>query len=420
VRRPRLHAATAHRRCRTLAGAAVAPCCTGGPGTPGVLARAASAAAPPRCATPQSDDAPTTARSPSRSVRCTRMSSAVSQRRVRAAGCPYGLSAPTETSATRAPVAARNAGSASELPWWGTFSTSARRSTPRATIRASASALRSPVSRMRTPRWVTRTSRQRSFGWDCGVAICGGGASTSTVALPMTRRFPGTSVARCTPAARASASTRAIRWSAGGRVPVAITPTRRPCSAPASPVTWSASRCDSINSGMSVMPSLRRQRSSSPGSGPTSTSTACPGAVGTTSASPWPTSHATRSVAAGGQPRSVCRSGHPTTISPTSAASASGRARGNRQSRPTPARSSTVSSAAPHAPAGQAAALSGSSAAPCATVASQRTGQPASHAAASAAAGNSGPSTAASSPRTVAGATAGAARRFAGSDTSDT
>jgi hypothetical protein len=76
-----------------------------------------------------------------------------------------------------------------------------------------------------------------------------------------------------------------------------------------------------------------------------------------------------------------------------------------------------VSSTAPREPAGQPVAPSGTAAACSATSTSQRTAQPAPHTSASAAGGQTGPTTAAVRPRTVAGATAGAASRFAGRET---
>jgi hypothetical protein len=279
VRRPPLHAATGCRRPRATTPPLRRPSTAAGrsPGGPvkgAPPAAAAALVADPRAAIPQSSADPVTARSPSLSVRWTCIPSRARSANVRAEGWPYGLSAPTDTSATRAPVAARNRGSASALPWCGTLSTSARTSTPRSRMRRSASALRSPVSRMRTPRWVIRTSRHRSLGEAAAVAISGGGASTSIVAVPTARRYPGTRVIRAARTLRASASMRPTLVSDGDRMPVATWPTLRPVSAPARPVTWSASRCDSSTSGTSWMPSRRRHRSSDTTSGPASTSTA--------------------------------------------------------------------------------------------------------------------------------------------------
>lgn len=70
-----------------------------------------------------------------------------------------------------------------------------------------------------------------------GVAALGGGASTSRAAVPIRLRSPGTRVIRDAPARRASASIGPIRASVGESVPVAMTPTDRPRTAPASPVT---------------------------------------------------------------------------------------------------------------------------------------------------------------------------------------
>jgi hypothetical protein len=53
--------------------------------------------------------------------------------------------------ASRAPVAATNAGCCRPEPWCGTLSTSARRSAPAATTARCDSGSRSPVSSTRTP-----------------------------------------------------------------------------------------------------------------------------------------------------------------------------------------------------------------------------------------------------------------------------
>ena len=70
-------------------------------------------------------------------------------------------------------------------------------------------------------------------------------------------------------------------------------PPTRCTSAPGSPSTWSAWKCVRTMRSSARTSSRRRQRSTAFGSGPASTSTAWCGAVATTSASPWPTSHAT-------------------------------------------------------------------------------------------------------------------------------
>jgi hypothetical protein len=317
----------------------------------------------------------------------------------------------------RAPLAARKPGSTSALPWCGTFSTSARRSVPPETSRASASAPRSPVKSTRMPRTVIRTTIERSFGSAAAIARSGAGARTSTAAAPTDLRSPGTRTSRSPPVRRTSASRAPTRSSAGDKVPVATTPTSRPVSAPARPPPWSASRWDIRTNGRESIPSRSRHRSTAPTSGPASTRTPAPGPVGSTRASPCPTSHATTTVCAGGQPRTVCRSGQPSTTSPTRAASASGRSRGHRQSTHAAATTRPVRSTAPPVPAGQPVAPSGTAAARSATRTSQRVGHPAVQTRASPSAGTSGATTAAARPSTVAGATAGAASRFAGNDT---
>ncbi len=313
-------------------------------------------------------------------------------------------------------MAARKAGSASPLPWCGTLSTSARRSTPLRRRRASAVAPRSPVSRMDRPRAEARTTSDRSFAVAEAMARAGSGASTSRCTGPTVRRSPGTSTVRCAPERATSRSRSGSRSSAGDSVPVATMLTWRPASAPARPPTWSASRCEAITSGRAEIPRRWRHRSAAGPSGPASTSTPAPGAVGSTMASPCPTSHTTASVFGGGQLRSDCRRGQPRVTSPTSAASASGRSRRNRSRRTTSTSSTAASPSAPPRPAGQAVAASGREAAPPATRASQAAGHPASQTATSAAGDQTGAATAAASPSRVTGGTAGAARRFAGTE----
>ena len=345
------------------------------------------------------------------------MPASVSHRTSRGAGWPYVLSAPREISAIRARVDARKPGSASPLPWCGTFSTSAVRSTPSRTRRASAAAPRSPVSRMRSPLTVTRTTRDRSFGSSPTAARSGLGASTASSTPPTRRRSPAVSSDRVPEVPRSTASSEADLSSSGASGPVATIPTFRPVSAPARPPTWSASRWLRSTSGSSSMPRRSRQRSTGPTSGPASTSTPAPGAVGRTRASPCPTSQATRTVSSTGQPRVAWRSGQPTRTAATSATSTRARTRAERHRTATAVSRSTPSATAPTAPPGQPTAASGSPAARSATRTSQRTGHPATHTTRSAAGGHTGASTAAPRPSTVATGTAGAASRLAGMDT---
>src|SRR6185369_16447374 len=133
------------------------------------------------------------------------------------------------------------------------------------------------------------------------------------------------------------------------------------------PSTWSACRWVSTSSGTDRTPSRRKHPSTAVGSGPVSTTIATPAPASTTSASPWPTEQATNSQPGGGQPDET--------------------------------------------------AASGACAARVPTETSQRTGTPASHASHPAATSDTGETTAASTPSTVAGATAGSASRFAGIET---
>jgi hypothetical protein len=191
----------------------------------------------------------------------------------------------------------------------------------------------------------------------------------------------------------------------------------RPASAPGRPATWSASRWDTRTRGSEWIPSRSRQRSTAPASGPASTRTPDPAPVGTTNASPCPTSQATTRVSAGGQPRTACRNGHPTTASPTRTASAKGRRPGKRQSTPAAVSSTTVSRTAPLVPAGHPVAASGTAAARSATSTSHRVGHPAPQTRTSPISGTIGATTVAANPRTVAGGTAQAASMLAGSET---
>ena len=225
---------------------------------------------------------------------------------------------------------------------------------PGGTMRASASAPRSPVNRMRTPRTVTRATIDRSLG--AAVRWPGPGREPGPRRRP--RRRSAGRPARAPPAG----SGRGDEPVEGGDPVVRRRQRRRsprcrlrPSSAPARPPAWSASRWESSTSGRASMPNRSRHRSTPPTSGPASTSTPAPGPVGSTSASPCPTSQATATVCAGGQPRTVWRSGQPSTTRPTTAARASGRSRGNRQSAQPPASSRPVSSTAPRSgrPAGR-------------------------------------------------------------------
>ena len=164
-------------------------------------------------------------------------------------------------------------------------------------------------------------------------------------------------------------------------------------------------------------PRRARQASTGPSSGPASTSTACPGEpVASTSASPCPTSHATTDHPAGGQPGVTTRVGTRTSSRPTSTATSNARSRRDRTSTASTTVTATSSSAPAH-PDGHGTTPPWTAAARSATSTSQPTSGPASHAHTSAAAGLTTDSTAARTPRTVAGGTTGAARRLASNET---
>ena len=311
-------------------------------------------------------------------------------------------------------------GSASLLPWCGTFRTSARRSIPSRTSRASASAPRSPVNRTRTPWTVTRATIDRSFGDAAAVARAGSGASTSTA----TAADPAP-VARHQHRARASGALdepveradpvvggrqRRRRHDRRRRGRPAPRPGRRRGRRPGARAGRAAGcRCRAG----------RRQRSTALTSGPVSTSTPAPGPAGRTSASPCPTSQATTTVPVG-RPAPDRLADRPAQHddpddappAPAGAAAAPATARG----RPPAARRRAAT--APVAPAGQPPVASGHAPRPSRPPA--RASAPASRRARPARpppAGTTAATRVASRPSTVAGATAGAASRLAGSET---
>ncbi len=338
------------------------------------------------------------------------------------AGCPYGLPAPTETSASRAPVARRNRGSWLADPWCGTLSRSARRSPGRsARIAAWASGSTSPVSSITTPCVCSRTTTLALFGWDPAWMIrCGHRTFQPTPATERSSPAPAT-----TTRTRASdAQPRTRRASSGGSSSglTSICATDRPRRTPGRPSTWSAWKCVSRTSGTRRTPRSRRHRSIDAGSGPASTTTAVPSPTDTASPSPWPTSHATRSHPGGGHPR-FTTAGMPVDAATAATASSAIAGAGLRATSGTAslaATSTATITATPVAPLGQPTDAKGAPAATCATTTSHHVGIAAMWASTVAAHGHTGPATATRAARTVATGTAGSARTFAGTDTSPT
>ena len=294
---------------------------------------------------------------------------------------------------------------------------SARRGSPVPSRSACSASSASPASSTVPAGVVARTTSEPSFtavpsSGSTAAAGCGG-PSTSRVRPGQDKRRPAASATSGTPATAAS---RAMPRSAhpGSRTgPTAIAPTARPRSAPARPPMWSACRWLSRTRAIPRTPRRARQASTGPSAGPVSISTTQPGrAVAKTTASPCPTSHATITHPAGGQPGGASRVGTTTTVAPASTASSTARRRRDRAATAMPPNAPTISSA-PTGPAGQGNAVPGTAAARSATAISHAAGQPASQAHAPAAAGATGATSAASTPSTVAGATAGAASRFA-------
>ena len=170
------------------------------------------------------------------------------------------------------------------------------------------------------------------------------------------------------------------------------------------------------SSAISVMPRSLRQRSMSTGSGPASISTPMCGAAGSTSASPWPTSHATKSQPGGGQPDSTDRTGICTSTT-SSTATAISRPMPPRATRATSASVAASSVSAPTRPPNQGRRAPGTLPSRSATPTSHRHGQPATQARPRAPPDQTGATTAAPNPKTVATGTAGSASTFAGTAT---
>ena len=233
---------------------------------------------------------------------------------------------------------------------------------PSRTSRASASAPRSPVNSTRTPRTVTRTTIERSLG-AAAPSPAPGPAPAPRPARPDGAPVPRHEHGPLAPARRPAGRARPTRSSAGDSVAVATTPTSRPASAPARPPAWSASRCDSSTSGSVVDAEPVRQRS-------TARRRARCRRARRSRAGRQHERVALADVA--GDDDGVRQRPAPDRLAdrpaqddqPTTAASASGRSRGTRQSAQPPATSSSGRAVPrPSAPAGQPVAASGTAAA---------------------------------------------------------
>ena len=314
--------------------------------------------------------------------------------------------------------AARNPGSASALPWCGTLSTSAHRSIPLVLSRASASAPRSPVGGpgrpddggphdqrqvvgLRGGRGPLRLGREDLQHHERRPPSCppAPGPVRSAPAPPVGRRRRG-------------------RGRRPGRGPVATVPTARPSSAPVSPPTWSASRCDRSTSGSTLDPQPSRQRSTATMSGPASTSTASPAVpVGSDQGVALPhvagDDHGVRQrPAPDGLAHRPADQGPARSAPPRRAGGVAGSATApNRAAQEDRQRAAPTGRRASRAPR-RAAPLHARRPGRASGSASRRTGPGRRRTG-----GTTAPTTVASSPSTVAGATAGAASRLAGSDT---
>ena len=392
--------------------------------SPPVRGSAAAAArcraSPSRAATPHDAADPTTARSPPRSVRCTRIPARASQVSSRRVGMPVGV---VGADRDRAPPGRRwPRGTPDRRPRCRGAEPSARPRPgrlPEARIRASARALRSPVNRIRTPRCVIRTTIDRSFASAAAVARSGAGASTSIVGRPDRPPVPGHQdralARRCVgrgcrtrPPARRRA--RACRWRRSR-------PPDRPAHRPDRPrdrrpgATSGRAAATSIPSRSRHRSTARRPARRRPGRRPRVRSAR-------RTRRPAPRRRRPRGRPAGGQPRTACRRGQPIATRPDQRGQRE-RAQPRETARaPTPPRAAGRSAGrrrrcrpaipwprpAPPRRARRRAPASGS-----ASRRTRRGGPPT--------AGSAAPTTVAASPSTVAGATAGAASRLAGRET---
>jgi hypothetical protein len=259
------------------------------------------------------------------------------------------------------------------------------------------------------------------FGAEPSVRMMRRGHSTRHCRAPARRSSSGTATVTGT---RRSAATRDTNpacsgGSASGATPISATV--RPRSTPGRPATWSAWKCVSRRYGTRRTPSRLRHRSAARGSGPASTTTPVRSPTASTSMSPCPTSHATMAQPRGGQPSIVHdggSAGRASSATSTAAAAAESPRRRPITGQPSAAVSrSAASTSAPDAPAGQSTAAPGSRAACSATTTIHHAASPASRPNNTASGGATAAVTVARTPKIVAGATAGATSRLAGTAT---
>src|SRR5690606_16680648 len=151
------------------------------------------------------------------------------------------------------------------------------------------------------------------------------------------------------------------------------------------------------------------------GSRPASTTTAVCSPARKTTASPCPTSQATTSHSGGGQPGDGRARSRPTVRAAPAASDTTGR-RSTSGIAATATRASVTDVTTPAAPGTQGIVAPGRSANQCASVAIHQAGMPATQADHAATVGASGLIAAATTPKIVAGATAGAASTLAGNE----
>ena len=124
-----------------------------------------------------------------------------------------------------------------------------------------------------------------------------GGHGTDSRQRPTASSSPACTVRSRAPA-RSKAAAASGASNPGGTTASA---TVRPRSTPLVPPAWSRSWWVSTSSATRRTRSRSKQRSTAPGRGPVSTTTASPRSTANTSASPWPTSQATTAHPGGGQ-----------------------------------------------------------------------------------------------------------------------
>src|SRR5690606_9431586 len=237
-----------------------------------------------------------------------------------------------------------------------------------------------------------------------------GGHSTDRRQRPTASSSPACTVRSRAPA-RSKAAAASGASNPGGTTASA---TVRPRSTPLVPPAWSRSWWVSTSSATRRTRSRSKQRSTAPGRGPVSTTTASPRSTANTSASPWPTSQATTAHPGGGQ--LGARQARASAATADAAIPAATTLRAQPRSTSSAA-SRTASSNAPTTSDRHGTAPCGTRAPHSAMRWIQATATPGTHTATCAAGGATSPRAATTKPPTVATGTNGPAATFVGTDT---